>query len=265
MGSRKERALLALLALRPQRSVGSGDLIDGLWGEEPPQSSSKGLQMHVSNLRRLLPERTIRTTPSGSLLDVPPSAIDAHRFEGLARRGRQLVQDGQAGLGTAVLNEPLGLWRGRCLPDLLDHPFGMAEAARLEELRRTVEEDLAAARLGNGEHHAIVGDLEASAEPLRERRWAQLMLGLYRSGRQAEALRTYQRLRDHLLEELGIDPSAELAALEEAILHQSAELDWVPADAQTTVAPTLSTPAPLVGGQATLPAEATDLGGRDDL
>ena len=267
IGSRKERALLALLALRPQRSVGSGDLIDGLWGEEPPLSSSKGLQMHVSNLRRLLPAGTIRTTPSGYALEVDPAAIDAHRFESLAKRGRQLVQDGQAGSGSAVLSQALGLWRGRCLPDLLDHPFGVAEAARLEELRRTVEEDLAAARLGNGEHHAMAGDLEAAvaAEPLRERRWAQLMLALYRSGRQAEALRTYQRLRDHLVEELGIDPSAELTALEQAILNQNAELDWVPADAHTSLPPTLSSPAPLVGGQAVLPAEASDLVGRDEI
>jgi class 3 adenylate cyclase len=129
------------------------------------------------------------------------------------------------------LVEALGLWRGRALIDLVDRGMGVAEAARLEELRRGAEEDLIDARLALGEHRAVAAESQAAvaAEPLRERRWAQLMVALYRCGRQADALRAYRRLREHLGEELGIEPSGELVALEEAVLLQKPELVWTPA------------------------------------
>jgi predicted ATPase/DNA-binding SARP family transcriptional activator len=229
LASGRERAVLTALALRPGGVVSPDRLQVALWGDEPPSSARKAIQMYVSSLRRALPPDTIRTAPGGYALAVEPAAVDVTRFEDLVRRGRARAGDGAPGRAEALaLFEAAGrLWRGRPLADLADHPDAEGEIRRLEELRCGLEEDLADLRLAEGQHHALIGELEAAvgAEPLRERRWAQLMLALYRSGRQADALRAYRRLRDLLGEELGIDPSAELVALDRAILEQSPALD----------------------------------------
>jgi predicted ATPase/DNA-binding SARP family transcriptional activator len=229
IGAAKERALLAWLALRGSGGCTVSELVDVLWGEDPPRSARKAIQTYVSNLRRVLPAGLIVTTPVGYVLNVPGEGVDATRFEGLTEQGRHLLEAGNAAPAAQVLREALGLWRGTEVSDISDFPIGLAAASRLEELRRSAEEDLADARLELGEHEALVGDLQASvaAEPLRERRWAQLMVALYRGGRQADALRAYRRLEAYLLEELGIDPSAELASLERAILEQRPELSYV--------------------------------------
>jgi DNA-binding SARP family transcriptional activator len=199
IGSAKERALLSLLALRAGAAVGVGTLIEGLWGDNPPRSARKLVQIYVSNLRRVLPLGSIVTIPDGYRLEVDPDRVDALAFAALAAAGHTTA--GVEPLAAAAtLDEALRLWRGPPVRELADHRLGRAEATSLEETRRTCEEDRADARLAAGEHAAAIADLEAAvaAEPLRERRWAQLMLALYRSGRQADALRAYQRLRKHL-------------------------------------------------------------------
>lgn len=228
IGSTRQRQLLCLLALRASRTVRADDLILGLWGDEPPLTAAKTLQTHVAALRRVLPDGVLRTVPGGYVLGLEPSDVDATRFEGLARTARRLDTDGNLTDAHEALEAALALWRGQALVDLADSPFARSEAARLEELRRATEEHLADVRLRLGGHEAAVSDLEAAvaSEPLREHRWAQLMIALYRSGRQAEALRAYQRLRSRLGEDLGIEPSAELSALEGSILRHAPELDW---------------------------------------
>jgi predicted ATPase/DNA-binding SARP family transcriptional activator len=227
IGAAKERALLSLLAVRAGTAVGAGTLIEGLWGDDPPTSARKLIQLYVSNLRRLLPDGWIVTVPDGYRLEVEPDRVDSFAFCSLAAEGHKMVALDPVA-AACMLREALSLWRGPAVVELVDHPLGRAEATSLEESRRTCEEDLGDASLAAGEHAGAVADLEAAvaAEPLRERRWAQLMTALYRSGRQADALRAFQRLRTHLGEEIGIEPCAELAALEEAIVLQKPELDW---------------------------------------
>jgi predicted ATPase/DNA-binding SARP family transcriptional activator/class 3 adenylate cyclase len=228
IGAAKERSVLAVLALRAGRAVSGDELIGALWGDDPPPSAHKNLQTYVSALRRVLPERLIDTVPGGYRLALAEELVDVFAFEGLAAAGQRALASGDPAGAVGPLGEAVGLWRGQPLAELAEHPWGIAEVTRLEELYRGCQEDLAEARLGLGQHRGLVGDLEAAvtAEPLRERRWAQLMLGLYRCGRQADALRAYQRLRQVLGEELGIEPSAELVALEDAMLLQKPDLDW---------------------------------------
>ncbi len=226
VGSAKERAVLTLLALRGANGCPAAELVAALWGDRAPRSAAKTLQTYVSKLRQALPAGVIATTSNGYVLVVAPDAVDVARFETAVALGRGLVGAGDRAGAVAALAGGLGLWRGRALVDLVDQPAGMADAARLEELRRSVEEELAELRLALGQHQAMVGDLEAAvaAEPLRERRWVQLMLALYRSGRHADALRAFQRLRRILADDLGLAPSVETRAVEAAILAQDAGL-----------------------------------------
>jgi class 3 adenylate cyclase/DNA-binding SARP family transcriptional activator len=222
----KERGLLALLALRAGAVVQTPELIRALWGEDPPRSALKAIQTYISALRRVLPPGGIDTAGGGYQLLVALDDVDALLFERLADEGDAALRRGEPAVALTALREALQLWRGAPLVELVDQPVGLAEAARLVELRRRCEELLIETRLATGEHASLVGDLErlVAAEPLREQRWAHLMLALYRCGRQAEALRTYQRLRTQLNDQLGIEPSAELRALEDAILLQKPEL-----------------------------------------
>ncbi len=238
VGAAKERAVLELLGVRAPGVVTMGELVAALWGESPPRSATKTLQNYVASLRRLLPARVIETVPGGYRLNVEADQVDAACFAGLVERGRRALEQNDTGRAVEELEAALALWRGEPLVDLADQPTGMAEASRLRELRRAGQELLVDARLAAGEHRSLIGDLEAAvaAEPLRERRWAQLMLALYRSGRQADALRAYQRLRTMLGDELGIEPSTELRDLEAGILDQDRALL---ASAETT--------APMVG------------------
>ena len=226
----KQRAVVEMLALRPGRPVTAELLIAGLWGESPPASAAKVLQTYVSRLRGAIPELCLLTSGNAYSLKLEPGSVDAQRFEGAVREASQRTETGDARGAVAVLAQALDLWRGRPCEELVEHSWATAEVARLEEMRREAEDDLADLRLAIGEHNAMVGQLEAAvaAEPLRERRWAQLMLAYYRSGRQADALRAFGRLRSVLAEELGLSPSADLAALEQKVLLQSPELDQRP-------------------------------------
>ena len=191
VGAPKERAVLELLGVRAPSVVTMGELVAALWGDGPPRSAIKTLQNYVASLRRLLPAGTIETVPGGYRLDVQADQVDSARFVELVEQGRRALEQMDGYRAVELLGAAVGLWRGEPLVDLADQPPGFAEATRLAELRRGARELLADARLAAGEHASLIGDLEAAvaAEPLRERRWAQLMLALYRSGRQAEALR----------------------------------------------------------------------------
>jgi DNA-binding SARP family transcriptional activator len=211
----KQRALLALLALRAGEVVSTDRLVEDLWGETPPKAAVGSLQNLVSELRKALGPDVLVTRAPGYVLEVDRVLVDAHRFERLAR-------------DAATLRDALGLWRGPALADLAFEPFAQPEIARLEELRAAAKEDLFDAEIELGRHGAIVAELEAfvAEHPLRERPRAQLMLALYRSGRQADALEAYRSARETLVEELGIDPSPELQRLEQAILRHDPSLDF---------------------------------------
>jgi len=225
----KERALLADLLVHAGRVVAADRLVEDLWGERPPGNPANTLQGRVSALRRALGPAgsgLVVTRPPGYLLEADPGQVDAARFERLVARATAL---GPAeGPGAArLLEEALGLWRGPALAEFADQPWAQAEAARLEELRLAAVESLAELRLAAGGQAGLVGELEGlvGEHPTRERLRAQLMLALYRSGRQADALEAYQAARAVLAEELGIDPSPELQRLHHQILVQDPALE----------------------------------------
>ena len=249
LGGQKERLLLAQLLTRPNQVVPVEALVRGLWGEHPPPTAAKTLQSHVVRLRRALEPARARgaagevlvTREPGYLLRVAPRAVDAARFEELTTAGRRALSDGSVELAGSLLREALGLWRGRAFEEFLDADFGAAESDRLAELRLVALEDRIEADLRLGRHRELVAELEGLVreQPLRERLWAQLMLALYRSGRQADALLAYQRARSVLVEELGIDPGADLRRLHTAILAQDPALD-LPAPPEADANPELS-------------------------
>jgi len=225
----KQGALLALLLLHANEVVSSDRLIDELWGEEPPQTGANALQARVSQLRRALGRsgsEALVTRAPGYLLEVGPGELDAERFVRLAGVGRQALAQGDAVGAAATLGAALALWRGPALADFAYEPFAQGEIARLAEARLTALEERLEADLALGRHGELVGELEAlvTAHPLRERLRGQLMLALYRSGRQAEALEAYQETRRILVEELGIEPSPPLRELHAAILNQEPAL-----------------------------------------
>ena len=182
--ARKERAVLALLALRADRPVRLGELVDALWGDDPPASATKTAQTYVSSLRRRLRAGTIEHGPGGYRLRLSADQVDVTLFEAALRAAAEAAAQGQPERVVGLAGEALGLWRGDPLLDLADQPLGMAEATRLGELRRAGQERPLRGPPGPGRARSLVGELEAAvaAEPLRERRWAQLMLALYRAG-----------------------------------------------------------------------------------
>ena len=238
LGPPQQRALLALLLLNANEVVSSDRIVDELWGEEPPASVAKLVQVHVSALRKLLeperdrrePNRMLITRPPGYLLEIEPDQLDLTRFEHLRVEARRALAEGDAPAARAKLGEALSLWRGRPLPDFAYAPFAQAAIARLEELRLTVLEERIEVDLELGGHSDVIGVLEGlvNEHPLRERFRAHLMLALYRSGRQADALEVYQATRRALTEELGIEPSRELRERQQAVLRQDAALDSPP-------------------------------------
>jgi DNA-binding SARP family transcriptional activator len=248
VGGGRERAVLALLLLSANRVVSSERLADDLWGDRPPEGTH-ALRVYVSRLRKALREAggdgVLVTRPPGYVVRVEPGALDAARFEALLARGREEAAGGDHAGAAETLREALALWRGPALADVADAPCARAEAARLEEARLAALEERVEADLACGRHGTLVAELDAltRAHPLRERLWAQRMVALYRSGRQAEALRAYQELRGILGEELGLEPSAALARLEGAILRHDPELDWPPAPPSGPRVP-VSAPAP---------------------
>ena len=220
LGGPKQRALLAILLLNANRVVSRDRLIDALWEEQPPETAPKALQVYVSQLRKTLGAGRIVTRPPGYLIRVEPGELDLERFERLLESG-----------GTEKLREALALWRGRPLEEFALDRFAQSEISRLDELRLAALEERIEADLAFGRHAALVAELEAfvAEHPLRERLCGQLMLALYRSGRQAEALAAYQDARRALVDELGIEPSRALQDLERAILQQDPGLDLAPA------------------------------------
>jgi WD40 repeat protein/DNA-binding SARP family transcriptional activator len=235
LGGPKERLLLALLLARPNQVASVEALIRGLWGEQPPPTAAKTLQSHVKRLRRALEPGRARgaagqvlvTREPGYLLRVAPGALDAARFEELTAQARRALDSGAAGTAASLLREALGLWRGQAFEEFLDSDVAVAESDRLAELRLVALEDRVEADLRLGRHRELVAELEGlvKEQPLRERLWAQLLLALYRSGRQADALLAYQQARSVLVEELGIDPGTELRRLHAAVLAQDPGLD----------------------------------------
>ena len=230
IGGQKQRALLVVLLLSANEPVPRDILADRLWGERPPAGAQHTLEVHISRLRKILEPAAGRpvvlTRPGAYVLRAASEDIDVGRFERLAGEGRRALAGGAAGRAAAILREALALWRGSPLADVSDEPFAHTEIARLEELRSGVLEDRIEADLALGRHADLVGELQAltAADPLRERLHQQLMIALYRCGRQAEALAVYRSARRLLLDELGIEPGPELRRTERAILEQDASL-----------------------------------------
>ena len=226
LSGQKQRALLALLLLDVNRVVSTDRIVDALWGEEPPRTAATSLQNFVSQLRKLLGSDVLVTKQPGYQLRIAPEQLDLERFVRLVEEAREEPPAERA----AKLRRALALWRGRPLADLGFEAFAQQEIGRLEELRLAALEDRVEAELEAGRHNDLVGELEAFADehPLRERLRSQLMLALYRSGRQAEALQIYHDTRRVLVDELGIEPSPTLQQLHGAILRQDPGLEEGP-------------------------------------
>jgi YVTN family beta-propeller protein len=227
LGSPQQRALLAVLLVHRGEPVSSDRLVEELWGEQPPASAIKIVQGYVSNLRKVLGDGLLVTRGRGYLLRAEPGQTDLDRFESLVAEGQSALQEGDARTAAARLREALDLWRGPPLADFAYESFAQSEIARLEEARLAALEERIEAELALGEHARRVGELEALVRehPLRERFLGQLMLALYRSGRQADALESYRIARRRLVEELGLEPGRDLQELERAILAQDPALE----------------------------------------
>jgi DNA-binding SARP family transcriptional activator/glutamine cyclotransferase len=231
LGSPKERQLLAVLLLQAGAVVSRARLIEELWGASPPPSAAKALNVHVSQLRKSLArngDQSIVTRRPGYVLQVGRERLDAARFERLVAEARERVV-GDPGSARHLLSEGLALWRGPVLDDVELAAGARNEAGRLEELRLSAQMDRIDCDLGLGLHDQVIGELEAlvAEHPLRERLRSQLMLALYRSGQQADALACYREARETLVGELGIEPSVPLQRLERAILNHDPSLEAV--------------------------------------
>ena len=222
----RQRALLALLLLHANETIPGERLVEELWQGAAPASGTTALRVRVSQLRRTLGVDLIATNPRGYALEVEPERIDARRFERLLERGRRLRADGAAAEAATTLQAALALWRGPALTDLAYEPWAGPEIGRLEELRLIALEERIEADLELGAAEEVVGEIEAlvAEHPFRERLRGQLMLALYRSGRQADALDTYRAARTAFVEELGLEPGPALQQLEGAILRQE---EWL--------------------------------------
>jgi DNA-binding SARP family transcriptional activator len=220
----KESALLAMLVLHVGHPVSTDQLVEGLWAGRPPANAAKTIQIYVSRLRRRLGKSLIVTTQGGYEL-APSSHVDAVRFEQLHEDGHRLLEQDKPVDAEQTLRAALALWRGDPLVDFRFEEFAQEEIARLEELRASAAAELVAARLELGWAEELIPELEAliRIRPLWERPRGQLMLALYRTGRQTDALDAYQSIRVQLREQLGLDPSPELQALERSILNHAPE------------------------------------------
>jgi DNA-binding SARP family transcriptional activator len=224
IGSRQPRALLTILLLDANRVVSRDRLMEALWGDEPPERATNALQVYVSQLRKALGADVIVTQPRGYLVHVADGELDLERFESLVAESRPLEP---AAAAARLLREALSLWRGEPLADLADVPYVEGERRRLEELRLGALEARVEADLALGRHAELVPELESLVREhwLRERLRGQLMLALYRCGRQADALEVYRSGRRLLDEELGLQPDDELQRLERAILNHDPSLE----------------------------------------
>jgi len=234
LGSSRARALLALLLLHRNEVVAVDRIVDELWAERPPKTAEQVVRVYVSHLRKALepgrsdgPPSVLVTQGNGYVLRVDSGQVDLDRFDSLRAEGRRLLAAGDAVQAADALDEALSLWRSPPLQEFAYETFAQPEIGRLEELRLATLEDRFDAQLAAGRDSDLVADLEqlVEAHPLRERLRAQLMLALYRSGRQADALETYQRGRRLLVDELGLEPDETLRRLETRILQHDPELD----------------------------------------
>jgi predicted ATPase/DNA-binding SARP family transcriptional activator len=256
LGGSKPRLILAILVAERGQIVSFDRLADALWGPRLPATAVPTLQTHVSRLRRLFsmspdPPR-IETSPPGYRLEIEAHRLDAARFEAGVGQARGALERHDPRAALRAAEKALGEWQGPAFAEFADLDIVRVEAARLDDLRVVAHELVAEARLGCGEHAAVIGVLEAlvAEHPLRERLWAQLMLALYRSGRPGEALQRSRELRVLLREQLGLSPSPELRTLESDILAERPELTWaglVPDPAATGVGTAALDPAPLLG------------------
>ena len=281
VGGPRVRALLARLLLDAGQVVGPEMLIDSLYGDDPPAGAANALQSHVSRLRHALhggsagtdgadagdtradsARSMIEFSPAGYRLAVDPDAVDAHRFARLTAAGRLALADGDHQRAATMLREALALWRGSALADVAQAPFAAPQATRLEELRLAALEDRVEAELALGGQGTLIAELRylVTDHPLRERLRAQLMRALYASGRAGEALTAYEEGRRILAEELGIEPSAELAATHLAILRGEPP----PGQADDVVRGRQHRPRPPAPGGpgGSLPAQLTSFVGR---
>ncbi len=216
----KLRTLLAALILRAGQPVSADQLFDLLWGDTPPSGAANALQAQISKLRRLLTDVPLEGRDGGYVLAIDPSQIDFERFTRLAKAGHDHLAGGRHAEAAAALREGLALWRGAALADFAFEEFAQAHRTRLEEMRLTAIEDRIDADLAAGRHEAVAAELEGLVREhgLRERLWAQLMLALYRCDRQSDSLRAFQRARELLADELGLDPGPALTELERQVL-----------------------------------------------
>ena len=228
LGGAKQRALLAVLLLHANETLSTDRLIEELWGARPPATAAKTVQVHVSRLRKALDSAgdLIETRERGYRLALDPERLDSQRFERLVGEARNELAERRPEQAAAALEAALSLWRGEPLADLAYEPFAQPEIVRLEDLRVAALELLIEAKLELGGHAEVVPQLEVliGEYPFRERLRAQLMLALYRSDRQADALQAYQDARRKLVEELGIEPGERLRDLERGILAQDPAL-----------------------------------------
>jgi len=262
LGGVRQRAVLALLLLHGNEAVSRDLLVDELWGEQPPPTAAKVLQNCISALRKELPggAETLRTVGGAYELRVSPDELDRDRFERLLAEGRAALAVGDSAEAADILRGALALWHGSPLADFAYERFAQDEITRLEELHIAALEERIDAELALGQQAELVPELEALAtrHPLRERLRGQLMLALYRSGRQAEALEAYRAARRTLLAELGIEPGRALHDLERMILEHDPSLEVaVPAATGGRPAPVAGTPgrhaaAPMIGRDAEL-------------
>jgi serine/threonine-protein kinase PknK len=245
LGGRKQRELLALLLINRNRCIPAARIADALWRGEPPAGADATLRSHVSHLRHRLAgigaQHAVVTQQAGYGLFVRPDQVDAAQFEHLLERGREALQLGEAEHAARLLAEALSLWRGSVLDDLGAPEFANIEAARLEELRLVALDHRIDADLALGKHHAVIAELErlVVAHPFRERLHCQLMLALYRSGRQADALAVASSVRRRLAEQLGVDPGPALRDLETAILRHDTALQLAEQEVDDAATPAL--------------------------
>jgi DNA-binding SARP family transcriptional activator len=227
LGGRKQQAVLVVLLLHRGEVVAADRLIEAIWAGRAPATAGKTLQVYVSNLRKALGDGPLVTQGRGYMLSVEPHQVDSDRFEELAAKGREALERGDANKARMWLLAALELWRGPALADFSYENFAQSEIARLEEVRMAALEYRIEADLRLGHHGSLVPELEALVHehPLRERLYEHLMLALYRSGRQVDALERYQRARRKLIDEFGVEPGPRLQEVQRAVLTHDAALD----------------------------------------